>query len=190
MFNSFVDPIGKKYLFLLTVVFNYFFDSKYGVMNWFHQSTGSGNHLGAICDKANWFFNVGPPKKSIFLTTIYGLYFSHHYTDITKYSLSHILQICMPIHHTHILLTYSKMSDSKHAQLKPPENVFNPIWNNFSFFFGSPFHFSLRPHFFTRDPNIKVWVIQPRISMSNRENLAAARFKLMSSWSKVFHLRS
>ena len=26
------------------------------------------------------FLNVGPPKESIFLTTIYGLYFSHHYT--------------------------------------------------------------------------------------------------------------
>ena len=25
------------------------------------------------------FLNVGPPKESIFLTTIYGLYFSHHY---------------------------------------------------------------------------------------------------------------
>ena len=26
------------------------------------------------------FFNVGPPKECIFLTTIYGLCFSHHYT--------------------------------------------------------------------------------------------------------------
>ena len=25
-----------------------------------------------------FFFNVGPPKESIFLTTFYGLYFSHH----------------------------------------------------------------------------------------------------------------
>ena len=25
------------------------------------------------------FFNVGPPKKSIFLTNIYDLYFSHHF---------------------------------------------------------------------------------------------------------------
>ena len=25
------------------------------------------------------FYNVGPPKESIFLTTIYGLYFSHDY---------------------------------------------------------------------------------------------------------------
>ena len=30
-----------------------------------------------------FFFNVGPPKKSIFLTTFYGLYFSHQYTNIT-----------------------------------------------------------------------------------------------------------
>ena len=29
----------------------------------------------------NYFFNNdGTPKESIFLTTIYGLYFSHHYT--------------------------------------------------------------------------------------------------------------
>ncbi len=26
------------------------------------------------------FFNVGPPKESMFLTNFYGLYFSHHYT--------------------------------------------------------------------------------------------------------------
>ena len=26
------------------------------------------------------FFKVGPPKEDIFLTTFYGLYFSHHYT--------------------------------------------------------------------------------------------------------------
>ena len=28
----------------------------------------------------NFFLNVGPPKESIFLTTTYCLYFSHHYT--------------------------------------------------------------------------------------------------------------
>ena len=27
-----------------------------------------------------YFFNVGPPKQDIFLTTFYGIYFSHHYT--------------------------------------------------------------------------------------------------------------
>ena len=26
------------------------------------------------------FFNVGPSKEDIFLTTFYDLYFSHHYT--------------------------------------------------------------------------------------------------------------
>ena len=31
------------------------------------------------------FLNVGPPKESIFLTTFYGLYFSHQYTNITNY---------------------------------------------------------------------------------------------------------
>ena len=36
------------------------------------------------------FFNVCPLKEGIFLTTFYGLYFSHHYTHITNYSLSHI----------------------------------------------------------------------------------------------------
>ena len=36
----------------------------------------------------NSFFNVGPPKKGIFLTTIYGLYFSHHYIHIINYNLS------------------------------------------------------------------------------------------------------
>ena len=28
----------------------------------------------------NSFFNVDPPRRTSFLTTIYGLYFSHHYT--------------------------------------------------------------------------------------------------------------
>ena len=36
-------------------------------------------------------FYVGLPEESIFLTTIYGLYFSHHYTHITNYNLSLIL---------------------------------------------------------------------------------------------------
>ena len=31
------------------------------------------------------FFYVGLPKESIFLTTFYGLYFSHQYTNITNY---------------------------------------------------------------------------------------------------------
>ena len=30
--------------------------------------------------EVNGFFNVGPAKEDIFLTAIYGLYFSHHYT--------------------------------------------------------------------------------------------------------------
>ena len=46
------------------------------------------NPLSEDADEAD-FFNVGPPKESIFLTTIYGLYFSHHYTHITNYNLSH-----------------------------------------------------------------------------------------------------
>ena len=33
-----------------------------------------------------FFIHVGPPKESIFLTTIYGLYFRHHYTN-TFYKL-------------------------------------------------------------------------------------------------------
>ena len=32
-----------------------------------------------------YFFYVGSPKESIFLTTYYGLYFSHQYTNITNY---------------------------------------------------------------------------------------------------------
>ena len=36
------------------------------------------------------FFNVGPPKE-IFLTTIYGLHFSHRHTHITNYNLMHVL---------------------------------------------------------------------------------------------------
>ena len=35
--------------------------------------------------KMKVFFYVGPPKESIFLTTFYGLYFSHQYTNITNY---------------------------------------------------------------------------------------------------------
>ena len=34
----------------------------------------------------NFFFNVGPPKEDIFLTTFYGLYFS---------SMLHMLQIAI-----------------------------------------------------------------------------------------------
>ena len=34
------------------------------------------------------FFNVGPPKESIFLTTVYGLYFSHQ-----SYTLHYKLQL-------------------------------------------------------------------------------------------------
>ena len=33
-------------------------------------------------------FYVGSPKEDIFLTTFYGLYFSHHFTHITNYNLS------------------------------------------------------------------------------------------------------
>ena len=36
------------------------------------------------------FFNVGPPEEEIYLTTFYGLYFSHHFTLITNYNLSHV----------------------------------------------------------------------------------------------------
>ena len=32
-----------------------------------------------------YFLNVGLLKESIFLTTFYGLYFSHQYTNITNY---------------------------------------------------------------------------------------------------------
>ena len=35
--------------------------------------------------KSRYFFNLGPPKESIFLTTFYGLYFGHQYTNITNY---------------------------------------------------------------------------------------------------------
>ena len=35
------------------------------------------------------FFNAGSPKEDIFLTSIYGLYFSHHHTHITNYNLPH-----------------------------------------------------------------------------------------------------
>ena len=31
----------------------------------------------------SFFFNVGPPLEKIFLTTFYGLYFSHHYIYYT-----------------------------------------------------------------------------------------------------------
>ena len=33
-------------------------------------------------DRKLFFLNVGPPKESIILTTFYGLYFSHQYTNI------------------------------------------------------------------------------------------------------------
>ena len=37
------------------------------------------------------FFNVGPLRRTSFLTTFYGLYFSHHYTHITNYNVfSHV----------------------------------------------------------------------------------------------------
>ena len=36
------------------------------------------------------FFNVGPSKESIFLTTIYGLYFSHHYTLQITFFFMHL----------------------------------------------------------------------------------------------------
>ena len=39
---------------------------------------------GAIACVLNVFFYVGPPKETIFLTTIYGLYFSHHYVNVMK----------------------------------------------------------------------------------------------------------
>ena len=32
-----------------------------------------------------FFLNVGPPKESILLTTFYGLFSSHQYTNITNY---------------------------------------------------------------------------------------------------------
>ena len=35
-----------------------------------------------------YFLNVGLLKESIFLTTFYGLYFSHQYTNITNYIFS------------------------------------------------------------------------------------------------------
>ena len=38
---------------------------------------------------STFFFNVGPLKEDIFLTTIYGLYFSI-ITHITNYNCSHV----------------------------------------------------------------------------------------------------
>ena len=35
-------------------------------------------------------FFVGPPKDGIFLTTIYGLYFSHHFTFYLQITFIHI----------------------------------------------------------------------------------------------------
>ena len=41
------------------------------------------------------FFNVGPSKESIFLTTIYGLYFSHHYTlDFLQITFLRVSNLC------------------------------------------------------------------------------------------------
>ena len=40
--------------------------------------------------KFKHFFDVGHPKENIFLTTIYGLYFSHHYAHYITNSLHSI----------------------------------------------------------------------------------------------------
>ena len=36
------------------------------------------------------FFYVGPPKDGIFLTTIYGLYFSHHLQITLQITILHV----------------------------------------------------------------------------------------------------
>ena len=60
------------------------------------------------------FFHVGSPKESIFLTTIYALYFSHHYTYIqgicqsAKYILE--LYICTRIWLNRLLIFIEKSS--------------------------------------------------------------------------------
>ena len=45
--------------------------------------------------KKKGIFYVGPPKEDIYLTNIYGLYFSHHYTFITDYNL--IYDLCVQL---------------------------------------------------------------------------------------------
>ena len=45
------------------------------------------------------FFHIGTPKESIFLTTIHGLYFSHHYTHYKLYfsSCGQLFMYCINI---------------------------------------------------------------------------------------------
>ena len=59
-------------------------------------------------------FNAGPPMESIFLTTIYGLYFSHHYTYKYKLHFLHEIEFCSSIFFS--MLPYCKqLYLNKHA---------------------------------------------------------------------------
>ena len=48
-----------------------------------------------VGDELNvFFFSIGPLKDSILLTTIYGLYFSHHYTLTLQITFLHYMDLC------------------------------------------------------------------------------------------------
>ena len=59
-------------MFTVIVLLNYLRENNKGSQNWSNK----------IFKCFNNFFIVGPPKESIFLTAIYVLYLSHHYTYI------------------------------------------------------------------------------------------------------------
>ena len=52
-----------------------------------------------------FFCNVGPPKESIFFTTIYVLYFSHHYTLDLHITFLHVKDLCGQLSCTAIIQT-------------------------------------------------------------------------------------